>query len=334
MDLVRLNYGTVEQIIFSACSGVEYITGKNKDGSATLKSITQEYLDKELLLPTGLDPEEIEDILEGGERRSGYTPSRLSKFRKEGKLPKKYIAAFSMKQDIYDRVEKSFTTEGSLITFIRDDNMYRAMHEFNKLITTDNTIPEVYRKTFNKLCSKDTFWKYLAHIFIFAVMRDTNTKIKELEEQEKNKEKIHPLIERVICELAIYGKSETFESTLDFIDMSLMQAKTVEDCPIGGADLVALYKGAVEYKEQLSKKHLAIFEQIREDAYVYELYDISAKLGSARSSLMTLARKYGYDEYNFDINIDRHGIGLTANINGVPFHDIYVDHKGYEKSKK
>ena len=49
---------------------------------------------------------------------------------------------------------------------------------------------------------------------------------------------------------------------------------------------------------------------------------------------MTLARKYGYDEYNFDINIDRHGIGLTANINGVPFHDIYVDHKGYEKSKK
>ena len=53
MDLVRLNYGTVEQIIFSACSGVEYITGKNKDGSATLKSITQEYLDKELLLPTG-----------------------------------------------------------------------------------------------------------------------------------------------------------------------------------------------------------------------------------------------------------------------------------------
>ena len=115
MDLVRLNYGTVEQIIFSACSGVEYITGKNKDGSATLKSITQEYLDKELLLTTGLDPEEIEDILEGGERRSGYTPSRLSKFRKEEKLPKKYIAAFSMKQDIYDRVEKSFTTEGSLI---------------------------------------------------------------------------------------------------------------------------------------------------------------------------------------------------------------------------
>ena len=119
----------------------------------------------------------------------------------------------------------------------------------NKLITTDNTIPEVYRQTFNKLCSKDTFWKYLAHIFIFAVMRDTNTKIKELEEREKNKEKIHPLIERVICELAIYGKSETFESTLDFIDMSLMHAKTVEDCPIGGADLVALYKGAVEYKE-------------------------------------------------------------------------------------
>ena len=142
------------------------------------------------------------------------------------------------------------------------------------------------------------------------------------------------LIERVICELAIYGKSETFESTLDFIDMSLMHAKTVEDCPIGGADLVALYKGAVEYKEQLSQKHLAIFEQIREDAYIYELYDISAKLGNARSSLMMLARKYGYDEYNFDVDIDRHGIGLTANINGVPFHDIYVDHKGYEKSKK
>ena len=34
MDVARLNYGTVEQIIFSACLGVEYITGKNKDGSA------------------------------------------------------------------------------------------------------------------------------------------------------------------------------------------------------------------------------------------------------------------------------------------------------------
>lgn len=116
MDVARLNYGTVEQIIFSACLGVEYITGKNKDGSATLKSITQEYLDKELLLPTGLNPDEIEDILEGGEGGNGYTAPRLSKFRRAGKLPKKYVAAFSMKPDIYDRVEKSFRTEGSLIT--------------------------------------------------------------------------------------------------------------------------------------------------------------------------------------------------------------------------
>lgn len=180
MDLVRLNYGTVEQIIFSVCSGVDYITGKNKDGSATLKCITHEYLDKELLLPAGLDPDEIDNIIEGGESRSGYIPSRLSKFRNEGKLPKKYVAAFSMKPDIYDRVEKSFSTEGSLITFIRDDNMYRAMHELNMLIAADDTIPEAYRKAFNTLCSKDTFWKYLARVFAFAVMRDTNTKMVEL----------------------------------------------------------------------------------------------------------------------------------------------------------
>lgn len=179
MDVARLNYGTVEQIIFSACLGVEYITGKNKDGSATLKSITQEYLDKELLLPTGLNPDEIEDILEGGEGGNGYTAPRLSKFRRAGKLPKKYVAAFSMKPDIYDRVEKSFRTEGSLITFIHGDNIYRAMQELNKLVAADDTIPETYRKTFNDLYSKDTFWEYLAHVFVFAVTRDTDTKIEE-----------------------------------------------------------------------------------------------------------------------------------------------------------
>lgn len=182
MGLVRLNYGTVEQIIFSACSGVEYITGKNRDGSATLKSITQEYLDRELLLPAGLDPDEIKIIIDGGEGGSGYTPSRLSKFRNEGKLPEKYIAAFSMKPDIYDRIEKSFSAKGSLATFIRDDNIDRVMNELNILIAADDTIPETYRKTFNALCSKDTFWKYLACVFVFAVKRDAKKKTVDLED--------------------------------------------------------------------------------------------------------------------------------------------------------
>lgn len=60
-----------------------------------------------------------------------------------------------MKPDIYDRVEKSFRTEGSLITFIHGDNIYRAMQELNKLVAADDTIPETYRKTFNDLYSKD-----------------------------------------------------------------------------------------------------------------------------------------------------------------------------------
>ena len=54
MDLVRLNYGTVEQIIFSVCSGVDYITGKNKDGSATPSALHGSILIKNCYYPPDL----------------------------------------------------------------------------------------------------------------------------------------------------------------------------------------------------------------------------------------------------------------------------------------
>lgn len=171
-----LNYESFEKIVCVHCKNLVYqektrineLTGK-QERIEELKPVSAYYLDLEVLLPSGLTPEETDSLIYrvDSNKKMPLSETFLSKCRNSKKeIPYPIHLAYlkdKTEEESVNLVKSSF--DDDLLPLIHGDDRIMVIHD------RDDTIPRVYRRRFKSCAKKETLSLFLAEIFVFVMIR-------------------------------------------------------------------------------------------------------------------------------------------------------------------
>jgi len=267
----KLDYESFENIVQAHCKKLIYTnecrvnkqTGKS-ELIRKLESVTAYKLDLEILLPAGLNiDEEYKYVLRTNSDKGPLTPSFLCKCRKHPEAIPDGIRKAYLKDDADALVADSFNQD--LTPLMHGDDRQSVIEELLLVIDRDNSIPRVYRDKFEGLAKKESLSLFLATIFVYVMTKDISTRIIELEEEERERPHIHPLVKQVLDDVAQFGDSSYLIPVLDLLyaytkKVSIIDALYGQAGEFSLADIAAFVMGTFDLRESLPKdRHFSFF---------------------------------------------------------------------------
>ena len=286
-----LNYASFENAIYPYCSDVAKIKDLFEVKSDS-PLMNRDFFDKYVLLAAGLTAEDIDLYIEGGYRSSsGLTSSVLSRYR-NNRARNAHIERACLKNGSRERIRGHFRKY--LVPTVIENGEYYILYELWHVIRSDESIPEIYRKDFEALNNIETFVDFLTEVFHFALTRYESTEVRAIVEKEKQKKKVHPIVEEIIRDVQIRGDLTKLISTVKLIHIA-----TSDETPEHIATGITWYDGAMLWREThdyidesaLDEDTLSHYEGLKVISYILEsneFYELS------RRGIDDITIKYGY----------------------------------------
>lgn len=310
-----LNYESFENIVAIHCKNLVYqdstyineITGK-EERVYSLVPISQYYLDLEILLQSGLNEDETNKLIYrvDSNKKNPLSESFLSKCRTSKKPIPRSIQLAYLKENVIDLVQSSFETD--LISQIYGDDRLYVIHELMNVIDRDLTIPRVYRSIFKKYAGRETLSAFLAEIFVFVMTKDISSRIIELEEEEMRHPLINHLVQRVVDEVAQFGRSSYFVPVLNLLDTYIEELyKGRENSDFSDIDVTYFVEGTKDYCDDLlsSEEEKHIYEKLISHSMARNLRKLTKEYIEGEKEL--IARLSAKHHMLCDIDIHKDG---------------------------
>lgn len=267
-----LNYESFEKIVCVHCKDLVYqektrineLTGK-PERIEELTPVSAYYLDLEVLLPSGLTPEEIDALIYrvDSNKKKPLSETFLSKCRNSKKdIPYPIRLAYlkdKTEEEAVNLVKSSF--DDDLLPLIHGDDRIMVIHELTRVIDRDDTIPRVYRSKFKSCDEKESLSLFLAEIFVFIMTKDISTKIIELEERERMHPRINPLVRRVIDDVAKFGRSDSYIPVFELLCSYVQDCRNgIENTNFTNEDIIEFIEGTEGLNKELTHEQNIRFD--------------------------------------------------------------------------
>lgn len=289
-----LNYESFEQTMWLYCKQKGSIEIDRPHGGTVIKSLTQKYLDGEILLPSGMDDAEAYQLQHGDGESGGATPTVLSKFRNGTPLYPWIVSAYASKDR--DELEKSVTDNFrydlmTILGNISKINVSKATEAIWKLIDNDSTIPQAERNKLRSAYESDDECSFLAKTFVYSIIRY------ELKDEEFP---LDPMIVRVLDDINKTGYSDFFDGLLNSIYHAAVEGITeFETMRYWQEDIITFVLGVLPIYETLTNEQKVKYNAVRVTALNYEWHKMLTS-GNAGSQDELFAR-YGFGEDDFEV---------------------------------
>lgn len=310
-----LNYESFENIVAAHCKNLVYenrtrineLTGK-EERVYRLAPISQYYLDLEILLPSGLTQDEADQLVYRVEsdKKNPLSETFLSKCRNSKKSLPRPIRMAYLKEGAVDLVRSSFETD--LDSQIYGDDKLYVIHELMSVIDRDLAIPRVYRNIFKKSANRETLSTFLAEIFVFVMVKDISSRIIELEEEERRHPLINHLVQRVVDEVAQFGKSSYFSPVLNLLNTYVAEfPRYEENKDFSDIDVTYFLEGTKDYCNDLvsSDEEARTYERLAAYSTGRSLRNLMKDYTEAEKDL--IARLSAKHHMLYDIDIQKDG---------------------------
>lgn len=290
----ELSYSTFEKAIYPYCVDVSGIQEKIIDRfsaiSEPVEIMTMDFFDKYILLAAGLDDADVDRLLEGIVRDTGgVTSAMLSRYR-NGKSVNAGIVKAYLKADTIERVKTHFS-EYLVPTLVKGGEL-NVLYDLWQIIKADDSIPQVYKDEFEVLNTKETMTEFLAEGFVFSLTRYKNPRILKAITEDEKRVKIHPMVQQVIRDVAIRGKSDMFIPVLDLLYLCISDdTEEYEQIGLRFPDRKAFVEATEPLRSTLDEEHLFKYSRLVTTCY---LHDMNEYMRMRDEGFDELLKKYGF----------------------------------------
>lgn len=293
----ELSYGTFEKTIYPYCADVSGIQEKIIDRFSTInepvETMTMDFFDKYILLAAGLDDADVDRLLEGIVRDTGgVTSAMLSRYRnsQNRKSINAGIVSAYLKANVAERVEQHFG-EYLMPTLVKGCET-NVLYDLWQIIKADETIPQVYKDEFEILNTKETLVKFLSEVYVFSLTRYKNPRILKAVVEDEKRTKIHPMVQQVIRDIAIRGKSDMFVPVLDLLYLCISDdTEEYERIGLRYPDRRAFIEATGELRGTLDSEHALKYSRLLDTCYFHDLNEYRRMRDKGFDELL---KKYGF----------------------------------------
>ena len=286
-----LDYASFEKAVYPYCSDVARIKELFEIKSDS-PLMNRDFFDKYVLLAAGLTDEDVDLYIEGGYRSSkGLTSAVLSRYR-NGRDRNVHIEKAYLKAGCRERIKQHF--EKYLVPTVIENGKYYILYELWHVIKKDESIPDIYRKDFEALNNIETFTDFICEVYLFALTRYESSEVRDILEKERQKQKLHPLIEEIIRDVQIRKDPSKLISTIKMIHSAMD-----EESPERLMTNLTWYDGAMLWREtheyinesELDAETIYHYESLKSISFMLEVNEFRER---SYSGLSDISVKYGY----------------------------------------
>ena len=141
-----------------------------------------------------------------------------------------------------------------------------------QIIKADETIPQVYKDEFEILNTKETLGKFLSEVYVFSLTRYKNPRILKAVVEDEKRTKIHPMVQQVIRDIAIRGKSDMFVPVLDLLYLCISDdTEEYERIGLRYPDRKAFIEATGDLRGTLDSEHALKYSRLLDTCYFHDL---------------------------------------------------------------
>ena len=146
------------------------------------------------------------------------------------------------------------------------------LYDLWQIIKADETIPQVYKDEFEILNIKETLGKFLSEVYVFSLTRYKNPRILKAVVEDEKRTKIHPMVQQVIRDIAIRGKSDMFVPVLDLLYLCISDdTEEYERIGLRYPDRKAFIEATGDLRGTLDSEHALKYSRLLDTCYFHDL---------------------------------------------------------------